>query len=338
MEKQNNIETSAKKEGVFEETLKAQEKFKDVKSQEQYQPTKEEIEESENIMTDDKREMSHDREKSFEIKEDEKIFNSSIYNVGVDYINDKISLDESKKKVKEQFFKNQLPVDDNKGNKEKREKWLRVEEIFDISKLFMNINFDNKGDEIDFENYIKELKNALKGKKILEIGPGGEGGQILSLKKFMGEEIEATIIERGGTIYSQDKGYLEKEYKKLFEDNNINVILSESPSGKKLEDEGSFDVIICQRVFYDGDCGSMLGYTEKVFNLFEFYNSFLKKGGLGVYSGVPFNYDKYDLNATTRRPDYSKEGKFEIRNGDQKYKIAHFGWAGPILSNLIIKY
>lgn len=64
MEKQNNIETPAKKEGVFGETLKAQEKFKDIKSPEQeIDEINRQISETEELMAKEKKELAESRAK-----------------------------------------------------------------------------------------------------------------------------------------------------------------------------------------------------------------------------------------------------------------------------------
>lgn len=64
MEKQNNIETPDKKEEVFEEALKAQEKFKDIKSQEQeVDEIDRQILETEELMEKEKKELAESRAK-----------------------------------------------------------------------------------------------------------------------------------------------------------------------------------------------------------------------------------------------------------------------------------
>lgn len=64
MEKQNNTETPAQKEGVFEETLKAQEKFKDIKSPKQeIDEIDRQISEIEELMEKEKKELAGSRAK-----------------------------------------------------------------------------------------------------------------------------------------------------------------------------------------------------------------------------------------------------------------------------------
>ncbi|MEK7157493.1 MAG: hypothetical protein AAB688_00265 [Patescibacteria group bacterium] len=64
MEKQKNIETPDKKEGVFEETPKAQEKFKDIKSPEQeIDEINKQISETGELMEKEKKELTESRAK-----------------------------------------------------------------------------------------------------------------------------------------------------------------------------------------------------------------------------------------------------------------------------------
>ncbi|MFA5796995.1 MAG: hypothetical protein WC916_03100 [Candidatus Woesearchaeota archaeon] len=188
-----------------------------------------------------------------------------------------------------------------------------ISTVLAILQIYLDIRqyLKNNGKTIDEEAYFRDVKKVLERKRVLEIGPGANGGNILILKNFC-NSIDATIIDTGRNMDPYklgNHGVEKKEMNAVFHPAGINTIYINDFKDEDYEKQiirlynalnkiGPFDIIISERVFYDGDCGSIAmeiddrrrdwrdtyKYNTEMIFWFQFYNIFLKRGGISAHN------------------------------------------------------
>ncbi len=252
-----------------------------------------------------------------EIKESEKIFDNYTYNSLIKFVNNEISIEQIKN-----IMDARIPM----GALIKDEEYEKSKSIYQFIGTFDRLLKEPTKmhrRNMSVEMIIEQIKGELVGKKILEIGPAGSGGAIKVIKDLFKDDVDVTAVEKSHIMnFAHEKGI--DTYEKcddVFEESNIDlVVLEDYDYDKKIIEEilkkkGPFDIIVCRRVFYDGDGNSIDSNSLEANEWFEFYNLFLKKGGMAVYDSP----EKYNCIKVAK--------KFTIRveEFDQEYELAGFG-------------